>query len=182
MYKDPTEFRERVRRWRNGEQVYDKGRPILPAYGGGKDSDQEYYEYMERLANKKAGDWAQIPLRIDTDATLTEMLNDNTYNYRSFYDNDRYLAEGMLYDNPYAHFSDSGKTVYHPTFSSESMYSGVRDKNFNPEGKIGGVWSGNTFYPNYWQKQYRNGGELNTMDDINNGFIDITEGGTHEYQ
>ena len=39
MLRDTTEFRERFNRWKNGEQVYDKGRPILPEYKSGKDSD-----------------------------------------------------------------------------------------------------------------------------------------------
>lgn len=36
MRKDPTEFRERFQRWKNGEQVYEAG---LPKYDGGKDPD-----------------------------------------------------------------------------------------------------------------------------------------------
>lgn len=34
--------------------------------------------------------------------------------------------------------------------------------------------------PYKYLPRFRNGGELGTMDDINNGFIDITNGGTHE--
>lgn len=134
-------------------------------------TDEQYFKTMERIANENYMDWGYD----SPEAALLHALNDNTYNYRQFY-NDNPTAT----NNAQTHWPDTYKTVYHPTFSNESMYSGVRDRNFNPEGKIGGVWSGNTFYPNYWQKQYRNGGELNTMDDINNGFIDITEGGTHE--
>lgn len=134
-------------------------------------TDEQYFKTMERIANENYMDWGYD----SPEAALLHALNDNTYNYRQFY-NDNPTAT----NNAQTHWPDTYKTVYHPTFSSESMYSGVRDKNFNPEGKIGGVWSKDTFYPNYWQNQYRNGGELNTMDDINNGFIDITEGGTHE--
>lgn len=36
MRKDPTEFRERFQRWKNGEQVYEAG---LPKCGDGKDQD-----------------------------------------------------------------------------------------------------------------------------------------------
>lgn len=28
MRKDPTQFRQRFQRWKNGEQVYDAGLPI----------------------------------------------------------------------------------------------------------------------------------------------------------
>ena len=31
MRKDPTKFRERFKRWKNGEKVYDKGTPITPS-------------------------------------------------------------------------------------------------------------------------------------------------------
>ena len=134
-------------------------------------TDEQYFKTMERIANENYMDWGYD----SPEAALLHALNDNTYNYRQFY-NDNPTAT----NNAQTHWPDTYKTVYHPTFSNESMYSGVRDRNFNPEGRIGGVWSKGTFYPNYWQKQYRNGGELNTMDDINNGFIDITEGGTHE--
>lgn len=144
MTGDRYAFRQRFNRWKQGERYWSIIGQPLPHYADGKDSDQEYYGYMERLANKKAGDWAQIPLRIDPDVTLTEMLNDNTYNYRTFYDNDRYLAEGMLYDNPYAHFSDTGKTVYHPTFSTDSNYSN-RKSDYNPEGIEGGSWINNEY-------------------------------------
>lgn len=61
------------------------------------------------------------------------MLNDNTYNYKQMYeDNPDYnIQEG--------HFKDTYKTVYHPTFSNESMYSGQKSQ-YNPEGIIGGWW------------------------------------------
>lgn len=37
MRKDPTAFRERFKRWKNGERVYDNGTPITDSYDGGKD-------------------------------------------------------------------------------------------------------------------------------------------------
>lgn len=33
-----------------------------------------------------------------------------------------------------------GKTVWHPTFSVESPYSGYKNK-YNPEGIAGGTWT-----------------------------------------
>lgn len=164
--KKMATFALNARKWHhkaNGGEIQDPLKKPM--------TDEQYFKTMERIANENYMDWGYD----SPEAALLHALNDNTYNYRQFY-NDNPTAT----NNAQTHWPDTYKTVYHPTFSSESMYSGVRDRNFNPEGKIGGVWSGNTFYPNYWQKQYRNGGELNTMDDINNGFIDITEGGTHE--
>lgn len=70
-----------------------------------------------------------------------EMLNDPTYNYRLFYDMQPKEANDMLRKNSDAHFTDIGKTVYHPTFSKESYYSNKVNKRFNPRGIIGGTWS-----------------------------------------
>lgn len=90
-----------------------------------------YFDFMEQLANAKANEW-----QIDEDMALVEMLNDNTYNYKQMY-----------YDNPsmspqQGHFVDTYKTVYHPTFSVESMYSGNKSQ-YNPEGLTGGTWDYN---------------------------------------
>ena len=50
------------------------------------------------------------------------------------------MAERMLWADPDAHFTDIGKTMYHPTFSDESAFSGyVND--FNPLGITGGHWN-----------------------------------------
>lgn len=99
---------------------------------------------MERLANKKATEWNDVPFKADPDVQLLRMLNDNTYNYKEFYNKNRYEANGMLYANPDAHFTDVGKTVYHPTFSEESSYSGKKS-DYNPEGIVGGSWNENQF-------------------------------------
>ena len=71
---------------------------------------------------------------------VNEMLNDNTYNYKHFYNKQPDMAKAMLYDDNNAHFTDIAKTVYHPTFSNESDYSG-RISRYNPLGVIGGTWS-----------------------------------------
>ena len=87
-----------------------------------------YIQFMEELAKAKSKEWKE-----DEDMTLLQMLNDNTYNYKQMYeDNPDYnIQEG--------HFKDTYKTVYHPTFSNESMYSGQKSQ-YNPEGIIGGWW------------------------------------------
>lgn len=42
MHRDPTEFRERFKRWKAGERVYDSGQ-TLPAYEDGKTPEETYY-------------------------------------------------------------------------------------------------------------------------------------------
>ena len=100
-----------------------------------------YIEFMEELAKFKAKEWGE-----NEDIILTEMLNDNTYNYKQMYeDNPNYnIQEG--------HFQDTYKTVYHPTFSKESMYSGKKSQ-YNPEGITGGWWDYNNkiFHAGYKQ-------------------------------
>lgn len=109
-----------------------------PGYKGGKDSD--YYSYMDKLAQRMANEW-----NVSEDQALTQMLNDNTYNYRAFYDNNRKMAIKSLSDPSGTHFNDIGKTMYHPTFSNESIYSG-RISDYNPLGLVGGQWIGDNKY------------------------------------
>lgn len=90
--------------------------------------DKSYLDFMEKLSAAKSKEWGY-----SQDEVLLEMLNDNTYNYKQMYmDNPNYnIQEG--------HFTDTYKTVYHPTFSNESMYSGKRSQ-YNPNGDVGGWW------------------------------------------
>lgn len=66
--------------------------------------------------------------------------NDPAYDYAGFYIENPKRAWALLNDDPNAHFVDTYKTVYHPTFSDESMYSGMVSPQYNPEGLIGGSW------------------------------------------
>lgn len=70
--------------------------------------------------------------------------NDKTYNYQAFFEEDPQRAWDMLKKDSKAHFTDKFKTVWHPTFSDESMYSGQKSE-YNPQGLVGGHWDGNTF-------------------------------------
>ena len=70
--------------------------------------------------------------------------NDKTYNYQAFFEEDPQRAWDMLKKDSEAHFTDKYKTVWHPTFSDESVYSGHKSK-YNPQGLVGGHWEGNTF-------------------------------------
>lgn len=117
-----------------------------------------FYSWLDQIADKKAQEWTQAPMKpLTTDEVYADMLNDPTYNYKTFYDLQPYMAERMLTADPNAHFTDIGKTMYHPTFSNESAYSGwVSD--YNPLGIIGGSWNeeGTEYTPsmsqlaNYW--------------------------------
>ena len=101
----------------------------------------DFYSWMDKIADKKAQDWTKVPMKpLDPVLVETQMLNDPTYNYETFYNLQPFMAERMLQADPYAHFSDIGKTMYHPTFSDESAFSGyVND--FNPLGITGGHWN-----------------------------------------
>lgn len=109
------------------KQAFKQRMQNLKSYRG-NNPGKGYIQFMEELAEAKSKEWKE-----DEDMTLLQMLNDNTYNYKQMYeDNPDYnIQEG--------HFKDTYKTVYHPTFSNESMYSGQKSQ-YNPEGIIGGWW------------------------------------------
>lgn len=138
--RDAKAFRERFNRWKNGEQVYDKGRPI---------TDNEYIAIMEDVASKNNPKWNEFRKNngepeLSEDEELRRILNDNTYNYRGYYNkypNSRANAD--------THWTDEFKTVYHPTFSVQSKYSGKKSQ-YNPEGVLGGQWSPNETYVPAW--------------------------------
>lgn len=101
----------------------------------------DFYSWLDKIADKKAQDWTKVPMKpLDPLLVETQMLNDPTYNYETFYNLQPFMAERMLWADPDAHFTDIGKTMYHPTFSDESAFSGyVND--FNPLGITGGHWN-----------------------------------------
>lgn len=70
-----------------------------------------YLEWIDKIAKQR--NW-----------NASDMLNDDTYDYKVFFDNQRNNALGLLNNNSESHFSDIGKTAKHPTFSDESIYSG----------------------------------------------------------
>lgn len=120
--------------------------------------NKDFYSWLEQIADKKAQEWTQAPMKpLSTDEIYMEMLNDPTYNYKAFYDGQPFLANAMLYAPKFAHFNDYAKTMYHPTFSNESIYSG-KVSDYNPLGIEGGSWNeeGTEYTPsmsqlaNYW--------------------------------
>lgn len=108
----------------------------------GRISDEEYYNIMEGVAERNYRYW-DLP---NPDYTLLQALNSNVYNYRGYY-NKYPKGDGNAKD----HWSDEFKTVYHPTFSDESVYSGKKSQ-YNPKGLKGGYWIGETFMPAKYQR------------------------------
>lgn len=108
----------------------------------GRISDEEYYNIMEGVAERNYRDW-HLP---NPDAALLHALNDNEYNYRGYY-NKYPNGKGNAKD----HWTDEFKTVYHDTFSDQSIYSGKKSQ-YNPKGLKGGYWIGETFMPANWQR------------------------------
>lgn len=101
-----------------------------------------YYSIMEKVAKDNYKRWGFN----NEDEALMHALNDNTYNYRGYYN--KYPNSTANADT---HWTDEFKTVYHPTFSIESIYSGNKSI-YNPLGLKGGYWDGDNFVPAKWQK------------------------------
>lgn len=155
-------FQARYDRWKNGERYWDIRGIDLPRYDTGDKTTMkkkdDFYTWLDQISDKKAQDWTRVPMEpLSTDEVYVDILNDPTYNYKTFYDLQPYMAERMLTADPNAHFTDIGKTMYHPTFSNESAYNGwVSD--YNPLGITGGSWNedGTEYTPsmsqlaNYW--------------------------------
>lgn len=118
----------------------------------------DFYTWLDQIADKKAQEWTQAPMKpLSADEVYAEMLNDPTYNYKTFYEGRPFMANAMLYAPAFAHFDDYAKTMYHPTFSNQSVYSG-KVSDYNPYGTVGGSWNeeGTEYTPsmsqlaNYW--------------------------------
>ena len=132
----------------------------------GKISDEEYYNIMEGVAERNYKYWG-FP---NSDAALLDALNNNTYNYRGYY-NKYPNGDGNAKD----HWPDEFKTVYHPTFSKESKYSGKKSQ-YNPKGITGGTWYGEYFLPSVdlltERSKFKEGGEsTNYINTIGLGYI-----------
>lgn len=106
-----------------------------------KITDEEYYKILEYVAATHYKDWYFN----NEDEALLHALNDHTYDYRGYY-NENKNGKG----NPKDHWPDTYKTALHPTFSTQSKYSGRKSK-YNPLGLTGGTWFNDTFIPQAWQ-------------------------------
>lgn len=106
---------------------------------------QKYNEFAEGGPKRDYNTWKKLI----HDYKGLDVDNDNTYDYLSYYNNHTDEAWDMLNNAPDAHFYDTYKTAYHPTFSDESVYSGRYDLLHNPRGVVGGRWleNPNRFIP-----------------------------------
>ena len=108
------------------------------AKGGPKDGYKEWLE-NEALQNSKL--WG-----VSYDEALNQMKNDKSYNYRKFYELQKANPDNPEYQRDLegnAHYNDVGKSVYHPTASTGSYYSGKKDPKWNPTGAKFGEWLNN---------------------------------------
>jgi len=148
---------------RNGITTLDGIRDAYNSFAeGGELSDQEYYTIMENVAKENWKEWEDE----SEDAAYLRILNDNRYNYRGYYNK---YPNGKA--NALTHWTDEYKTVYHPSFSNQSIYSGKKSQ-YNPYGLEGGRWSDEEedalFIPQAWQllrKKYNKGGNLYSGED-----------------
>lgn len=112
---------------------------------------------MERVAERNNAEWnkerrSEGSPELSVDEEFTRILNDNTYDYRGYY-NKYPNGKGNAID----HWTDEFKTMYHPTFSVYSKYSGKKSQ-YNPEGVLGGRWDGERYIPAWGQKLPKYGG------------------------
>ena len=112
------------------------------AEGGTKeDPEDEYNKWLENEARLNSKIWG-----MPYDKVLQQMRNDNSYNYRKFYELQKANPNNPEYQrdlNGNAHYNDIGKSVYHPTASIYSYYSGRKDPKWNPTGAKFGEWVDN---------------------------------------
>ena len=180
--KELTQYSPEIREYMRKHGLHAYGGPLVEQanmfeIGGPKKklSDKEYYSIMEKVAENNNPIWNSQRIKnggrpLSVDEEYLRILNDNTYDYRGFYDNNPIDAADAS-----THWPDSYKTVYHPTFSTYSDYSG-KVSDFNPLGLEGGTWpKGPTeareedFIPAWWQsipnaytgRQHDEGGSLN---------------------
>ena len=108
------------------------------AKGGPKD---DYKEWLENEALQNSKLW-----EVSYDEALNQMKNDKSYNYRKFYELQKANPDNPEYQRDLegnAHYNDVGKSVYHPTASTGSYYSGKKDPKWNPTGAKFGEWLNN---------------------------------------
>lgn len=116
-----------------------------------------YIATMEKVAKDNHKNWGE-----SEDESLLRILNSNDYDYKGYYK--KYPQSNA---NSKTHWNDEFKTVYHPTFSEESTYSGVKSQ-YNPEGIIGGRWQGNAYIPSEEQLNSRYFNEDRTKNYLKN--------------
>lgn len=113
--------------------------------------DETYYDTMKQVAEQNNAEWNRLRREeggreLSVDEEYLRVLNDNAYDYKGYY-NKYPNGKGNAID----HWDDEFKTVYHPTFSTQSIYSGKKSQ-YNPEGVLGGQWLNDQYVPAWGQK------------------------------
>ena len=112
------------------------------AEGGTKGGPEDgYKEWLRNEAKLNSKIWG-----VSYDEALKHMKNDRSYNYRKFYELQKANPNNPEYQRDLegnAHYNDIGKSVYHPTASIYSYYSGRKDPKWNPTGAKFGEWLDN---------------------------------------
>ena len=112
------------------------------AEGGTKGGPEDgYKEWLRNEAKLNSKIWG-----VSYDEALEYMKNDRSYNYRKFYELQKANPNNPEYQRDLegnAHYNDIGKSVYHPTASIYSYYSGRKDSKWNPTGAKFGEWLDN---------------------------------------
>ena len=112
------------------------------AEGGTKGGPEDgYKEWLRNEAKLNSKIWG-----VSYDEALKHMKNDRSYNYRKFYELQKANPNNTEYQRDLegnAHYNDIGKSIYHPTASIYSYYSGRKDPKWNPTGAKFGEWLDN---------------------------------------
>ena len=112
------------------------------AEGGTKGGPEDgYKEWLRNEAKLNSKIWG-----ISYNEALEHMKNDKSYNYRKFYELQKANPNNPEYQRDLegnAHYNDIGKSIYHPTASIYSYYSGRKDPKWNPTGAKFGEWLDN---------------------------------------
>lgn len=135
------EYKEKPKKWNPGDPDYPK--KVAARADELVNHSPEIKEYMKKNNLHADGGYLEWEKKMAEYKGLTPD-NDPTYNYLAFYEENPQRAWAMLDKDSNEHFIDKFKTVYHPTFSDESIYSG-KVSEYNPQGLTGGHWQGNTY-------------------------------------
>ena len=112
------------------------------AEGGTKEGPEDgYKEWLRNEAKLNSKIWG-----ISYNEALEHMKNDRSYDYRKFYELQKANPNNPEYQRDLegnAHYNDIGKSIYHPTASIYSYYSGRKDSKWNPTGAKFGEWLDN---------------------------------------
>lgn len=106
MRKDPTEFRERFKRWKSGEKVYEAGK-VLPTYDDGKNGTT-------------VSQWVDAIYQNDP---VEQFMGNPSHNY-DFAQSDEWADAHGYYKDKRGHRDDRIKKPAHPSHPSKGTWYG----------------------------------------------------------